>query len=356
VLSIDSGLQYQAQQVLAGEVERLDADWAAAVVIEVKTGKIVLAAEAPSVDPNNPANSLPEERGARVFQFAYEPGSTMKSITAATAIDLGFANTGTRVSAPDSIAIFDRVVSDSFSHDTLNLTLSGVLRYSSNVGTILIARDVPASSRYEYMLRFGFGKPTEVGFEGETSGVLNDYQKWDGVTNFTTTFGQGLSVSPIQMASAYQAIANGGVRLNPILVAGCRDQEGELTSVPKSTATQVVSAQTANAVVLMLEKVVEDGEIGKATAVPGYRSAGKTGTAEIPEGAGYGDYFATSFFGMAPTEDPQYAMGVVVYKPRAVYTNSMSAAVAYQKILSQILLSNRVPPSTTTSDEIPSTW
>ena len=356
VLTIDTGLQYQAQQILAGEVERLEADWAAAVVIEVKTGRIVLAAEAPSVDPNDPGKSPPQERGARVFQFAYEPGSTMKSLTAATAIDLGFANTGTQVSAPDSIAVFDRVISDSFSHETLNLTLAGVLRYSSNVGTIMIARDVPASSRHEYMLRFGFGKPTEVGFEGETSGVLNDYQDWDGVTNFTTTFGQGLSVSPIQMTSAYQALANGGVRLNPILVAGCQDENGELTSIPKSTATQVVSAQTAQDVVLMLEKVVEDGAIGRVTSVPGYRSAGKTGTAEIPEGAGYGDYFATSFFGMAPVEDPQYAMGVIVYKPRAVDTNSMAAAVGYQQILSQILLSNRVPPSTTVSPEIPSNW
>jgi cell division protein FtsI (penicillin-binding protein 3) len=107
---------------------------------------------------------------------------------------------------------------------------------------------------------------------------------------------------------------------------------------------------------LMLEKVVEDGGIGQATAVPGYRSAGKTGTAEIQEGAGYGDFFATSFFGMAPTEDPQYAMGVMVYKPKAVYTNSMAAAIGYQKILSQVLLSNRVPPSTTSSPEIPSNW
>jgi cell division protein FtsI (penicillin-binding protein 3) len=279
----------------------------------------------------------------------------MKSLTAATAIDLGFANMGTRVSAPDSIDVFDRTIIDSFSHNTMNLTLAGVLRYSSNVGTIMIARDVPASSRHEYMLRFGFGKPTEVGFEGETSGVLNDHKDWDGVTNFTTLFGQGLSVSPVQMASAYQALANGGVRLNPILVAGCKDQNGELTSIPKSTATQVVSAKTAQDVVLMLEKVVEDGAIGRATAVPGYRTAGKTGTAEIPEGAGYGDFFASSFFGMAPVEDPQYAMGVMVYKPKTV-TNSMAAAVGYQKILSQILLSNRVPPSTTVSPEIPSQW
>jgi cell division protein FtsI (penicillin-binding protein 3) len=238
----------------------------------------------------------------------------------------------------------------------MNLTLAGVLRYSSNVGTILIARDVPASSRYDYMLRFGFGKPTEVGFEGETSGVLNDYRDWDGVTNFTTLFGQALSVSPVQMTSAYQTLANGGVRLNPILVAGCRDDNGELTSIPKSTATQVVSAQTANDVVLMLEKVVEDGAIGKVTSVPGYRTAGKTGTAEIPEGSGYGDFYATSFFGMAPVEDPKYAMGVMVYKPKLVYTNSMAAAGSYQKILSQILLSNRVPPSTTVSPEIPSKW
>jgi cell division protein FtsI (penicillin-binding protein 3) len=206
------------------------------------------------------------------------------------------------------------------------------------------------------MLRFGFGKPTEVGFEGETSGVLNDYQNWDGVTNLTTTFGQGLSVSPIQMASAYQALANEGVKLNPILVAGCKDEEGGLTSVPKSIATQVVSPQTARDVVLMLEKVVEDGSVGKLTAVPGYRSAGKTGTGQIAEGAGYGEFFASSFFGMAPVENPQYAVGVMVYKPKVVYTNAMAAAGAYQKILSQVLISNRVPPSTTTSPVIPSDW
>jgi cell division protein FtsI (penicillin-binding protein 3) len=220
----------------------------------------------------------------------------------------------------------------------------------------MIARDVPASSRYDYMLRFGFGKASEVGFEGETSGVLNDYQDWDGVTDVTTLFGQGLSVSPIQMTSAYQSLANGGVRLNPILVSGCEDDSGAMTSVPKSTETRVVSAQTAQDVLLMLEKVVQDGAIGKVTAVPGYRSAGKTGTAEIPEGSGYGDHFATSFFGMAPVEDPQYALGVIFYKPKKIYDNSMAAAGSYQKILSQILISKRVAPSTTVPPEIPSNW
>ena len=356
VLTIDASLQYQAQQVLASEVERLGAEWATAVVIEVKTGRIILAADAPSVDPNDPGKSDADDRGARVFQYAYEPGSTMKTLTAATAIDTGYATTTTAVVAEDQMKIFDRTIKDFAPHETWNLTLTGVLAKSSNVGTIKIAKDIPASTRYEYMQRFGFGSPSEVGFEGETKGILNDYRDWDGVSNFTTMFGQALSVSPIQMASAYQAIANGGTRLNPVLVAGCVDADGEITAEPKSTATQVVSPQTAQDVLLMLEKVVEEGGIGRATTVPGYRSAGKTGTAQIQEGAGYGEFFATSFFGMAPVENPQYALGVMVYKPTKVFTNSMAAASAYQQILSQVLLANRVTPSTTLSPEIPIEW
>ena len=172
VLTIDSGLQYQAQQVLASEVARLSADWAAAVVIEVKTGRIVLAAEAPSVDPNDPGKSPEQERGARVFQFAYEPGSTMKAITAATAIDTGYATVNTQVTAPSSLKVFDRVINDSSTHPPTRWTLTGVLRFSSNVGTIKIAESIPAETRHAYMEAFGFGTPTGVGFEGETMGVL----------------------------------------------------------------------------------------------------------------------------------------------------------------------------------------
>lgn len=356
VLTIDSGLQYQAQQVLASEVERLSADWAAAVVIDVKTGRIVLAAEAPSVDPNDPGKSPEQERGARVFQFAYEPGSTMKAITAATAIDTGYATVNTQVTAPSSLKVFDHVINDSYTHAPTRWTLTGVLRFSSNVGTIKIAERIPAETRHAYMEAFGFGTPTGVGFEGETMGVLNPYQEWDGVTNFTTMFGQALSVSPVQMTSAYQALANEGVRISPSLVAGCQDDAGNLDPLTTPTPTQVVSAATANDVMHMLEKVVEQGGIGKATAVRGYRSAGKTGTAEIKEGSGYGNYYAASFFGMAPVDNPQYAMGVVIYKPKRVWTNSMAAAAGYQKILSNVLLAHRVQPSTGTSLDLPNQW
>lgn len=356
VLTIDADLQYQAQQILAGEVNRLNADWATAVLIEVETGRIVLAAEAPSVDPNNPGKSDPANRGAKVFQFAYEPGSTMKAITAATAIDTGFATIETKVKAPYSIKVFDRVIKDIFSHPTERWTFAGVIEHSSNTGTILIAQDIPRQVRYEYMQRFGLGKPTEVGFEGETSGLLRNYKDWDGITDKTTMFGQALSVSPIQLASAYQALANDGVRISPSLVAGCQNSKGEMTSVPKVKSTQVVSKRTAEDVVLMLEKVVENAPIGRATAVPGYRTAGKTGTAEITEGNGYGDYFAASFFGMAPADNPKYVLGVMIYKPKKVYTTSMAASSAYQRILSKVLLANRIPPSTTKSPEVAAEW
>lgn len=356
VLTIDADLQYQAQQILAGEVNRLNADWATAVLIEVETGRIVLAAEAPSVDPNNPGKSDPANRGAKVFQFAYEPGSTMKAITAATAIDTGFATIETKVKAPYSIKVFDRVIKDIFSHPTERWTFAGVIEHSSNTGTILIAQDIPRQVRYEYMQRFGLGKPTEVGFEGETTGLLRNYKDWDGITDKTTMFGQALSVSPIQLASAYQALANDGLRISPSLVAGCQNSKGEMTSVPKVKSTQVVSKRTAEDVVLMLEKVVENAPIGRATAVPGYRTAGKTGTAEITEGNGYGDYFAASFFGMAPADNPKYVLGVMIYKPKKVYTTSMAASSAYQRILSKVLLANRIPPSTTKSPEVAAEW
>jgi cell division protein FtsI (penicillin-binding protein 3) len=158
------------------------------------------------------------------------------------------------------------------------------------------------------------------------------------------------------MASAYQTLANEGVRLNPVLVAGCQDADGNLTAVPKSDPKQVVSPSTANDVMYMMEKIVEQGGIGQATAVAGYRSAGKTGTAEIKEGSGYGQYYAASFYGMAPVDNPKYAMGVMIYKPKKVWTNSMAAAAGYQKILSQVLLANRVSPSTGTSPDLPTEW
>ncbi len=354
-LTIDSNLQFFAQQVLADSVRDLSADWASAVVMEVKTGKIIVAAEAPSVDPNDPAASKAQDRGSRIFQSAFEPGSVMKALTVAMVLDTNAANETEKVKAPYSLKLDfpGGSVQDSFGHETYYLTLGGVLRYSSNTATVQFGRKIDKEVRYEYLKKFGFGKQTALRFEGESSGILHPVDEWDKMTNFTTMFGQGISVTGIQMASAYQAIANGGVKLDPILVAGCAHEDGKVTMQPKQSSVRVLSEAKAKNTLELLEKVVEFGGVGKNAAIPGYRVGGKTGTAQVQEGSGYGRRFAISFYGVAPIEDPQYVVGVTIFRPVGE-TNSMKTTPVFKAIMQQVLKHYRVPPSTTKSRDIPS--
>lgn len=354
-LTIDSNLQFFAQQVLADSVNDLSADWASAVVMEAKTGKIIVAAEAPSVDPNDPSASKAQDRGSRIFQSAFEPGSVMKALTVAMVLDTGTANEKDKVKAPYSLKLDfpGGSVQDSFGHETYYLTLGGVLRYSSNTATVQFGRQIDKNVRYEYLRKFGFGKQTALRFEGESSGILHPADEWDKMTNYATMFGQGISVTGIQMASAYQAIANGGVKLDPVLVEGCALEDGTVTMQPKQTSTRVLSEAKAKNTLELMEKVVEFGGVGKNAAIPGYRVGGKTGTAQVQQGSGYGSRFAISFYGVAPIEDPQYIVGVTIYRPVGE-TNSMKTTPVFKAIMQQVLKHYRVPPSTTKSRDIPS--
>lgn len=356
VLTINADLQYYVQQVLTNTVANLKADWASAVVVEVKTGKLLAAAEAPTVDPNSPGKVQAQNRGARIFQAVFEPGSTLKSLTAAAAVDMGVASPTTQVKAPYRIRLpWGEYIQDSHQHPTQNLTLTGVLRDSSNTGIIQIGAKVPLAKRFEYLKKFGLGQKTAVHFEGESGGILKNYKEWDQMTAQTSMFGQGLAVTPIQTAYIYQAIANKGLRLEPKLVEGCRDANGNFNATPDSPGVQAISPEAAKTTVAMLEKVVEDGPIGRTAGIPGYRVAGKSGTAQIREGAGYGYRYAISFIGMAPADDPKYVVAVTIYKPRTV-SNSIGATPPFKNIFQQVLRTYRVPPSTTKSSYIPSEW
>ncbi len=354
-LTINKDLQYLAQNQLYNEVRRFRADWASAIVIEVKTGKILVAAEAPSVDSNDFGIATPESRRSRIFESSIEPGSTMKTITAATLLDTGKGTPESKTIAPYSLRIPGATISDSHFHKPERLTLTGVLRESSNTGMIKLGEVVPRSSRFDYLRKFGFGEKTSVNFPGEASGVLNPASEWDGATDKVSMYGQGVSVTPIQMAMAYQAIANKGVRLQPVLVEGCRDSGGNLTPVPVGAPTRVVTERTANQTLAMLEKVVEHGGIGRTAGLSEWRVGGKSGTAQIPEGTGYGKRYAVSFIGMAPIEDPKYVVAITVYKPRTI-NNSLGATPSFRYILKKALLMGGVPPSTTKSKPILMDW
>ena len=355
-LSIDTNLQYFSQQVLETAVKNERADYGTAIVIEVKTGRLLVAAEAPTVDPNNPGASKERDRQGKIFTNTYEPGSTMKMITAATAIDDGKATPATQIVAPFKVKMkWGTWIKDSDKHPTLHLTLAGILRDSSNTGIMQIGAKVKRSVRVSYMKKFGLGEPTSLGMTFESGGILGDTKNWDGQTDLTSMFGQGIAVTPIQMAYAYQAIANGGVRLSPKLFESCKKANGEVTEYPVGQPVRVVSESTARSTVDMLEKVVEQGHIGKTAAIAGYRVAGKSGTAQIKQGDTYGYLHAISFIGLAPADDPKYVVAVMLYKSRRT-SSSIGATPIFKQIMQQTLRAYRVPPSTTKSREIPTEW
>ena len=352
-LTLDANLQFFGQQVISEAVANNNADWGQAIVMDVKTGEILVAAEAPSVDPNNPGGVDVADRSSRIFRTAIEPGSTMKVLTASMLIDSGIADETSTIQAPDEIELpWGDTIEDSFKHDTYLLGLAGVLVISSNTAISSWGVQIPRADRYDYLRKFGFGEVSSVRFPGESSGILRDAGDWDELTNYTTTFGQGVSVTMIQMASAYQALANGGVRLDPSLVSGCEKSDGTFVNSPVPKSHRVLSESAANLTVEMMEKVVEQGSIGKMAAVEGYRVGGKTGTAQIARASGgYESRYAISFFGVAPAENPRYVVGVTLYRPAGA-VNSLPTAKPFKIIMQQVLKNFRVPPSVEKSRDI----
>lgn len=360
VLTINRDLQYYTQQVVTAQTNYLKADWGTAVVLEVATGKILAAAEAPTMDPNDYGAAPEADRHARVFETAFEPGSVIKTVTAATLVDQGLATPSTQVVAPFGMTLPNSggyKVTDSHFHGNDKLTLAGVLRDSSNTGIMKLGVKAPLSTRYTYLQKFGLGSKPGTGFPGESSGLLPILESWDGVKKYVSMFGQGIAQTPLQTAMMYQAIANNGVRLHPRLVEGCMDDSGNLVELPVKPGVTVVTPAAARSTIDMLEKVVEQGGIGKTAAVPGYRVGGKTGTAQIidPNTGRYGGLHAVSFIGMAPAENPKYVVAVTFFKSRTK-SNSIGATPAFKSIMEQVLRTYRVPPSTSKSANIPTTW
>ncbi len=354
-LTIDAQLNWFLQQMLAEEVATQGAQHGSAIVLEVKTGKIRGAAEYPTVDPNNPGGVDPDDRGSRLFTTTFEPGSTFKAVTAATLLQEKLADPLSWVVASDREQFPNgAVVGDATSHDTLAYTLNGALVESSNVALSKFGDMASEDVRYDYLKKFGVGEATNVGFLGEESGLIHPTDEWDGQTHYATTFGQGFTVTAAQLASAYQVIANDGVKMPLTLVESCTHADGTVTQDETAPGERIISKKNAQDVTRMLENVAVQSYISEQIAVPGYRVAAKTGTAEKPdlENGGYkaGLYY-TTLAGFAPAEDPQYVVVVMLDEPTRV-TSSAATAAAFQKAMTQVLKSGEVAPSTKPMDAL----
>lgn len=363
--TIDEDLQYMAEQDIATAAQSIKAVSATASVTSVKTGDVLALADYPTVDPNNvtpTAQSDPGALGSRALTAAYEPGSTMKAIVAAALLQEGKATPTSGVTVPYSRTFpWGGRISDAELHPTENLTLTGVLAQSSNVGITELGDQLSAQTRFDYLKKFGlFQQNPDIQFPGQPSWPNQSSPTWDPQTNENSMFGQGITATALQVASVYQTLANGGVRIPLHFVSGCKKADGTVVDAPSAPSSRVVSASTAQQVVDMLQstfKADASGTLASMQPISGYNISAKTGTAQValPNGQGYGPDTIISVVGMAPTEDPQYVVTVTFNKPQ---TNkySWAAAPAFRTLMSQVLEKYRVAPSTATPTVYPSSW
>lgn len=354
-LTIDSDLQWFVLQQMAKYGQNLGASSGSAMVIEVDSGDILAAADWPTYDPNNFEEAPQRNLRAAGFSASYEPGSTLKTMTVAALLDQGLTYSEETHAVPSIVELpGGRYIKNASGGAAGNLTTAGILSYSSNTGIVELSERMSLTRLEAYYRDFGFGEATSVGFLGEQDGYVPDADTVDSITRHTQTFGQGMTSTTAQMAGAYQAIANDGVRLPLRLVSGC-EKDGELVEAERGQPVRVVSEQAAKETIRILETVPREGTLQTRVGVPGYRIAAKTGTAEIAENGEYGDERMISIAGMFPAEDPEYVVVVSFVKPQ---TNrfSYAAAPAFDAIVTQILAHYRVAPSSQTAGYPPLTW
>ncbi|TDL32171.1 peptidoglycan D,D-transpeptidase FtsI family protein [Arthrobacter nitrophenolicus] len=344
-LTINSDLQYFAQQAIQSQSDKLGAEWGSIIVMDAKTGDLVAMADTNAPDPNDPGRVAAKDRGVRAVTAAYEPGSVQKMMTVAALIEEGKASPLDTFTLGPSYTVDGQTFSDSFAHGTEERTLAGILGYSMNTGTVMAGQRLSKQQRYEWLQKFGIGEAPDIGLPAEASGILTPWEQWDGRQEYTVLFGQGVSQSTLQTVRAFQSIANNGVMLQPRLIDSYVSPDGAEEKVPAAPSRQIVSEDTAEQVQDILESAVTEGQI-KDAGIDGYRVGAKTGTSESPcdDGAGYCGYTA-SLVGMAPMDDPRFIVEVVLQRPKGSIYGITNGPV-FRSVMSQALRTYNVQPST----------
>jgi cell division protein FtsI (penicillin-binding protein 3) len=339
-LTLDHSIQANAEEVLRETVRKWSAKSASAIVLDPRTGAILAMAVQPGYDANRFTSAPVDLQRNRTVTDTYEPGSTYKLITVAGALSERIVRPTTRFTLPYSLHVADRVIHDAEDRGTVNYSVAQILAHSSNIGAIKLAQLLGRTRLSSWITKFGFGRTTGIDFPGESPGIVLPPDKWSGSTIGNVPIGQGIAVTPVQMAAAYAAIANRGVWSRPHLVdhvaGGAR---------PSLNRRRLVSPQIANQLMMMLKDVVAEGT-GQYAAMPGYQVAGKTGTAQKPDShGGYatGRYVA-SFVGIVPASRPRFVILVAVDEPRGAIWGGTVAAPAFQQIARFDLQYLEVPP------------
>jgi len=346
-LTIDRDIQYLAQKEIAQAVKSSGASNGTVVVMDPQSGQILALATAPTFDPNYPTQSPQKNLNNRPLTSAFEPGSTSKVMTLAAVVNEGAATPYTQIKVPGVLLRGDKDFRDSNPHGVLNLTLSGVMAKSSNIGTILAAERIGGKKLSKYLKKFGIGQPTGIGFPGETSGFIPQHEDWSPTSFPTIAFGQGLSVNAVQVASVYSTIANDGLRVEPSLVKKIIHEDGSVEQPEPPKTTRVVSRETAIQVRVMLETVVGEGGTATNAKIPGYRVGGKTGTAQVvDERTGdYNNKVIASFVGMAPADNPRLVVAVFISEPQSGRYGGELGAPVFKKVASYALGALEIPPT-----------
>ena len=340
-LTLDAELQRRTEEVLARLGETYVPARATIVVMNPRSAEVLALANWPTIDPTDFADASPEELANHATGFTYEPGSTFKAFTVAAALEEKAVTPETAFDLPPSIHVADRVIEESQPRSQVTLSVAEILAQSSNVGAVKIGLATGAEAFDQWVRNFGFGEPTGLEFPGEERGILPPVEEYSGSTLGNMSIGQGLAVTPMQMAAGYAAIANGGTLRAPRLVI---KEGGEPVEPP--AATRMMSERTAGRLRGMLEGVLAPGGTAAEVEVPGYTLAGKTGTSEKAVDGGYSESrFVASFAGFAPADNPQLLVTIVVDEPQGSYYGSDVAAPAFGEIASFALPHLGIPPS-----------
>jgi cell division protein FtsI (penicillin-binding protein 3) len=349
-LTLDQDLQYVLDKRLAAACADGATTTGSAVVLDVHTGQVLAMGSCPGYDPGNYSHTDPALLGNRAVSDVFEPGSVMKAVTMSAVLQEGAAQPDTMLDVNGHIQAGDHVVTDAHDHAPIKWTVTGILAHSSNVGTIMLAREIGNAKLEQYMRAFGLGSRTGVELPGESPGILQKSADWSEARAANMPIGQGVSVTTLQMASIYQTIANGGVRIAPRIVSSVTAPDGQVQHEAAPPATRVISAATAAKMRYMLEAVVGTHGTAPLAEIPGYRVAGKTGTAQRANPACNcyaGGGYMTTFVGMAPADDPQYVVAVNLERPTSSAEGGQVAAPVFADVMRYLLTAHGVAPSGT---------